>query len=96
MERFETDKQCLERELFEELGLETEATTLITENTHDYDGFSVTLVLYCTDIVQGVPTPSVHDRTEWIYPADLLNWNLAPADIPLAKAVINELQASRA
>lgn len=95
VEENETDCQCLKRELLEELSLETEVTRFITESTHHYDEFSLTLVLYATDITKGVPSPTVHDRTEWVDPIDLLNWNLAPADIPLAEVVIKELQASR-
>ena len=35
-----------------------------------------------------------HDAHEWVAPETLLNWKLAPADIPIAKAVI-ELKTTK-
>jgi len=32
-----------------------------------------------------------HDRFEWVLPKDLLNWKLAPADIPIAKEYIKKV-----
>jgi 8-oxo-dGTP diphosphatase len=61
----------------------------VAENTHQYDGFSVNLVLLETKIVNGSLTPSVHDRIEWVPAESLLDWKLAPADIPLAVEVMN-------
>ena len=94
VERGETDKQCLQRELYEELGIVTEVTAFIAENTHHYDDLVVTLALYTANILEGVPTPTVHDTALWIDPCDLLKWNLAPADLPLALAVIDKLTAT--
>jgi hypothetical protein len=34
-----------------------------------------------------------HDAYEWVDPETLLDWNLAPADIPIAKAV-SELKSA--
>ncbi|WP_426791227.1 hypothetical protein [Sphingobacterium sp. WOUb80] len=31
-----------------------------------------------------------HDQLEWVKVDDLLNWKLAPADIPIAKELIEE------
>ena len=75
--------------MLEELGVVAEAGALVAENTHHYDGFSVTLVLLEAKIVSGSLTPTVHDRVEWVPVGSLLGWNLAPADIPLAEKVAN-------
>lgn len=89
VEEGESDCDCLERELLEELGVIAEVSALVAENAHHYDGFSVTLVLLEAKIVSGLLTPTVHDRVEWVPVGSLLDWNLAPADIPLAEKVIN-------
>ena len=37
-----------------------------------------------------------HDKYEWIRVGDLLNWDLAPADIPIAEALVaNDLNMVR-
>lgn len=89
VEEGESDCDCLQRELLEELGITTEVGALVAENTHHYDGFSVTLVLLEAKIVNGSLTPTVHDRVEWVPVDSLLDWDLAPADVPLAEKVIN-------
>ena len=96
VEEGESDCACLQRELLEELGITTEVGTLVAENTHHYDGFSVTLVLLEAKIVSGSLTPTVHDRVEWVPVDSLLDWNLAPADIPLTEKVINLFSAGAA
>lgn len=75
--------------MYEELAISTKIGELIAENTHQYDEFSVTVVLLNAKIMNGSLTPTVHDCIEWVPVGSLLNWNLAPADIPLAKKVIN-------
>lgn len=85
----ESDIECLERELFEELDIVSEAGSVVAENIHQYDGFPVHLVLLETKIVSGTLAPTVHDRIEWVSVESLLDWKLAPADILLAVEVTN-------
>jgi len=40
-----------------------------------------------TTINDGELKLSVHDQADWVYPVDLLNYKLAPADIPIAKFI---------
>ncbi|KKX47415.1 hypothetical protein L950_0226690 [Sphingobacterium sp. IITKGP-BTPF85] len=35
-----------------------------------------------------------HDQIEWIEVPDLLKWNLAPADVPIAEALIEAYKLS--
>jgi len=87
VEKDESDRLCLERELLEELGIIVSVGPVIASNTHHYDEFTITLVLMKTVITGGSVVPTVHDRVEWVLPTELRNWDLAPADIPLAEAV---------
>ncbi len=83
----ETLQECLERELREELGLMVRAGRVIGENEHGYDHGTVRLIAVETRILSGRPALSVHDRAEWV-PADrLTTYPLAPADVPIARAV---------
>ncbi len=75
--------------MIEELGITTEVGALVAENTHHYDEFSLTLVLLKAVIISGSISPTVHDHIEWVHFGSLLDWDLAPADIPLAEEVVN-------
>ena len=90
VEARETDQECLERELLEELDITTKVSKRIAENTHHYEHLSITLLLYRTRIVGGSIKPRVHDRIEWVHPSKVLNKDLAPADIPLARIIQSE------
>ncbi len=93
VEGAETDEESLERELLEELRIKTKVTNQIAENTHQYEDFSITLVLYLTKIVDGTIQHTVHDKCEWIYPVNISSRNLAPADLPFINAILSkELQ----
>ncbi|NWO55028.1 (deoxy)nucleoside triphosphate pyrophosphohydrolase [Chromohalobacter israelensis] len=84
----ETIKECLERELREELSLSCTVKEIFMESRYDYDGGSINLVGI---IVQADAQPlklTVHDKVEWVPIEDLMNFELAPADIPIAKALI--------
>lgn len=87
VENDESDRACLERELLEELGITASVGSVIASNTHHYDEFTITLVLMKAVITGGSVVPTVHDNVEWVLPTDLHNWDLAPADIPLAKVI---------
>jgi 8-oxo-dGTP diphosphatase len=88
VEEGESYAECLARELFEELGVETVVGSVVAESTHAYDSFTIRLVLLETTIVGGEITLSVHDRYEWVPVGELLHWKLAPADIPLARRIV--------
>lgn len=88
LEPGENLKQCLERELREELDVESQAGEIVERSIYTYPHGEFELVgikteLQCQDIKL-----SVHDKFEWVLPEVLLSFNLSPADIPLAEAVI--------
>jgi 8-oxo-dGTP diphosphatase len=39
-------------------------------------------------VLSGVPVLTVHDKMEWIAAASLLEYQLAPADIPIAEELM--------
>lgn len=90
VEQGETDKESLERELREELGIVTKAIKHVSQNVHHYSDISITLALYLTKIVSGEIVHTVHDKTEWVIKKELPSINLAPADIPFVKKILSE------
>lgn len=81
----ETLQECLKREIYEELGVQAEIGELITESHYKYDHGEILLVAMRTHIANMDINLTVHDSIQWLTPAQLLNLNLAPADIPIAK-----------
>lgn len=86
----ETIQECLVRELKEELQLSVRCSFILVENIHQYPGGVINLIAIETEILDGDIKLSVHDRFEWVSLSNLLSFNLAPADIPLAEWLLNE------
>ena len=84
----ESEQECLRRELKEELDIEVDVGEFFMEHIHDYEEFTVTLRAYYCIVVSGVVGLSVHDRYEWTEISRLLDYNLLPADIPIAKELV--------
>lgn len=89
-ERGETIQECLERELMEELNIETRCNLILTESIYEYDGGAIKLIAIKTEIISGSFELSVHDKYEWAPIKDLMKFNLAPADVPIAEWLMNE------
>ena len=87
VEPTETFEQCLTRELLEELGLEVCVGNVVAESVYTYDHGAIRLVAMETRILKGQLTLSVHDKAEWVPPHALEQFALAPADVPIARAV---------
>ncbi len=86
----ETPQSCLERELFEELGVASRAGTIIAESIYTYDHGSIKLMGIKTILQEEDFKLSVHDKVEWVAIKDLKKYQLAPADIPIAKKIIED------
>jgi 8-oxo-dGTP diphosphatase len=80
----ETPEQCLKRELFEELSIDTKIKGFFAESVYEYSTGSIRLLAYFADILRGDIGLSVHDQIEWAEPGHLLDYNLLPADLPIA------------
>lgn len=88
VEAGESPAACLSRELTEELGIEAEVGDHITTHVHHYEALSVELIAFEVTFGGGeLRLSDTHDRASWVAPAELLDWDLAPADVPIARAV---------
>ena len=88
IEAGESPQACLERELMEEFGITAKAGDQIAESVYRYDHGAIRLVALSTEILAGKLVPTVHDRIAWVLPEDLLNYQLAPADVPIAREIL--------
>ena len=83
----ENEYQAIEREIKEEFELNIHAKSFLTKNVFQYPTKTVDLRLYSCEYVSG--NFKLHDHSEYKYidKSELLNYELAPADIPLARFV---------
>lgn len=84
VEAGETPEECLKRELNEEFGIDTEVKGFIKSSLYEYTQGSIRLLAYQVDILKGNFQLRVHDRYEWVRVDELLNYELLPADVPIA------------
>ena len=85
----ETPKECLKRELKEELNIETVIGDFICSNTHDYGDFKIDLHLYEVKSFSGNIIKSEHEDIKWISKVEFDNYKFAPADIPIIEKLNN-------
>ncbi len=77
--------ESLKREIAEELGVEAIVGDVVTESHYKYEHGEILLVALQTEIMGKDIKLSVHDREDWLFPEQILALELAPADIPIAK-----------
>jgi 8-oxo-dGTP diphosphatase len=89
IELAEVAMDALSRELYEELGMKVKIIKHFKTVVHQYDTFAIELMAYICQFQEANYTLTDHDMYEWVNKRDLNKWNLAPADIPIANAIIN-------
>lgn len=92
LELGETHRECLARELREELHIEAEIGEYLAENSHDYDFGIVHLCVYLVNAWHGEIALTVHDDMRWVPLKELASFpGLLPADVPVARALEKKL-----
>jgi 8-oxo-dGTP diphosphatase len=89
----ESKEESLLRELIEELNLKVKIKQHFFDTVHQYDNGAIELISFICETENIASESTDHDQLEWVNVSDLLNWKLAPADIPIAKELIEELKA---
>ncbi len=84
----ESSTEALERELFEELGIQAQVGELIDKIVHDYPSMIVCIEFYKCITDAKVYSQNVHDDFQWVgeESASRLDW--LPADIDFVKQMI--------
>lgn len=90
----EGPERALERELREELRIQSR-TGRIYDVRHRIDGARELLLLfYFTELTAGEPEPVECSAVEWVEPARLAEYDLAPSDALVAARLSEELQSA--
>jgi len=85
MEQDESVEQCLCREIKEEFSINITVNEFFAESIHEYEHAKIRLLAYRITWVSGKMFPKDHDRIAWVSPDRLLEYDLLPADIPIAQ-----------
>lgn len=89
VEANEKEETAIEREIKEEFELIIKANKFLVNNECKYKNRTIDLRLYLCDLLGG--EFKLHDHSEyvWVNAKQLLQFDLAPGDVPLAKYVID-------
>ena len=89
-EEGETHKECLKRELMEELEIDAKIGDLLTNYKYPYLENIYDLWFYKVENFTGDFKLNVHDKLEWINPEDYTLYNLLPGDTPIFDILIQK------
>lgn len=90
VEQNEKEEAAIEREIKEEFDMDIRAKRYIINNICEYPARTIDLRLYECEYLGGEFKLRDHLEYAWIDIKDLLNYDLAKADIPLAEYLIGE------
>ena len=87
VEQEETEENAIEREIKEEFEMNIKAIKFLVNNVCEYPSKTIDLRLYECKHMSG--KFSLHDHSEYRFvdKEDIINFDLCPADIPLAEFV---------
>ena len=89
-EGLEDEKKTLDRAFTEILGIKTDIKEYITHSICEYPGHIVDLKLYECDYISGDFKLNIHSEYKWVNIEELLDYDLADADVILSKYLIKK------
>jgi mutator protein MutT len=84
----ETPEGCLERELYEEFGIECAIGAYIGSSRVENPGVIVELHAYETRHISGEFTPADHDAIAWVTLDELGEYAMPEADVPIVRCLL--------
>jgi mutator protein MutT len=91
VEAGETPRAALERELREELAIETRTGDRLAVSEFAGGDRPIRLEGWCSRLVSGEPVAREHDALAWLRPGEVDRESLAPADLPLLDALLERV-----
>lgn len=95
VEAGESHTSALVREVREEIGCTVEVGSRIETTRHAYPFATIALTTFYASLLAGEPEPTEHAELRWCNADELSALDWAPADIPAAKNVAEELTVRR-
>ncbi|MDP3541747.1 MAG: 16S rRNA (cytosine(1402)-N(4))-methyltransferase RsmH [Elusimicrobiota bacterium] len=95
IEEGETPPEALVRELREELGIEATVGAEVARTRHVYDFGEIELIALMVTRFIGELKLVDHDQVKWVEARRLLEYDLAPADVPIAEVLASYRRRER-
>ena len=90
LEEGESPKECIKRDLKEELNIDAEIGELFSSYTYNYPYVSYELFFFKVNSFFGEPVKSVHDKLKWEKLKNFYKYDFLPGDGPLIDKLISE------
>jgi 8-oxo-dGTP diphosphatase len=90
VEQDEAPEACLAREMQEEFDVGVEVGELFASNTHAYDHGVFEILAYPIEIIAGELEAREHEAFDWFLPSEVEQLDVAPADIPIVRALLSQ------
>lgn len=87
VEKGESEEHAIEREIREEFEMDVKCIRFLVNNVCEYPSKTIDLRLYECKHISGEFNLHDHSEYRFVDKADIINFDLCPADIPLAKFV---------
>lgn len=89
LEEGESVEECIVREIREELNLDIAVLYRMKENYHSYEYAGIHLFPCVCVVTGGELLLRDHAEVRWITPEEIFSYDLAEADIPVARAYLD-------
>lgn len=90
LEPSESPQRALERELREELAIETRTGRIFDVHHDTASGRDILVLFFRSELISGEPQNVECNAVHWVEPARLTEYDLAPADLEVAKLLASE------
>ena len=90
LEEGESPKECIKRELKEELNIDAEIGELFFSYTYNYPHVSYELYFFKVNSFFGEPVKSVHDKLKWEKLKNFYKYDFLAGDGPLIDKLMSE------
>ncbi|MBD8488919.1 (deoxy)nucleoside triphosphate pyrophosphohydrolase [Echinicola sp. CAU 1574] len=91
LENGESERECLIREIKEELHLDIKTGEKLPEVIHQYPNFKICLIPFIASIQSGELHLAEHQAYQWLPKEKLLNLDWAEADVPVVEDFLKTL-----
>lgn len=84
----ESPEKCLERELWEELGIRVKVGAFFAKSIFSHQALTIELLTYWVDHIDGKILLNEHEEARYVTTDDMGNLMFAPADVPIVRALV--------
>ncbi|MFZ4861224.1 (deoxy)nucleoside triphosphate pyrophosphohydrolase [Sphingobacterium sp. Mn56C] len=88
LEKDEAEEACIIREIKEELHLHIHVGQQLTPVEYTYETFAICLIPFLATVTNPTLQLTEHKAYAWVSPQSLLQYDLAPADIPIVHEIL--------